>query len=242
MFGRSAPGSWYRLCAAALAVAAWWLAEAPSAHAEPPAPAATVSNQLCLMCHAQPGLTAGASGRERAIAAVDVTAFAASAHGGERCVTCHADQSALPHPSIGPGTTVRTASDCATCHREAVDGYFESPHGTMAELRDASGPACADCHGSAHVVRPVAGWTQEQRAQVCAGCHPGAGTTFLQALSHQAPSPHVLPSAYFAGRFLVVLASASLAFGIIHTELDLLRWMARRWRGGSGRRAPWESR
>jgi len=242
MSSHLARGSWYSLCAAALAVAAWWLAGVTTAHAEPPAPAAPVSNQLCLRCHARPGLTVGAGGQEREIAAVDMAAFDASAHGGERCVTCHGDQSALPHPAIGPDTAVRPAPDCATCHREAVDGYLESPHGTMAELRDATGPGCADCHGTAHVVQSVAGWTQEQRAQVCAGCHAGAGTTFLQALSHRAPSPHVLPSAYFAGRFLVVLASASLAFGIIHTELDLLRWMARRWRGGFGRRAPWQSR
>jgi predicted CXXCH cytochrome family protein len=111
----------------------------------------------------------------------------------------------------------------------------------MAELRDTSGPTCASCHGSAHTVRPIREWTDQERVKVCAGCHPGAGTGFLQALSHQAPSPSFLASAYFAGRFLVILASASLAFGIIHVELDLLRWLVRRWRAGSGRRARWES-
>ena len=66
-----------------------------------------------------------------------------------------------------------------------------------------------------------------------AGLTLGAGTSFLKALSHQAPSPSHLPLEYFAGRFLTVLAASSLAFGIIHVELDLLRWLVRRWRHGS---------
>jgi predicted CXXCH cytochrome family protein len=232
---------WISASAVALAVA--WFARTPSAAADPPPPAIDghVPNGLCLMCHGQPGLTMTVDGQTRTIAAVDQTAFAASAHGGKTCVECHADQSSLPHVQPGSTAQYRRATPCQECHRDAYDGYMESPHGTMAELRDNSGPTCASCHGSAHTVRPVKEWTDQERAQVCAGCHPGAGTGFLQALSHQAPSPSFLPSVYFAGRFLVILASSSLAFGIIHVELDLLRWLVRRWRAGSGRRARWES-
>jgi predicted CXXCH cytochrome family protein len=225
----------------ALAVA--WFARTPMAAADPPPPASDgrPPNGLCLMCHGQPGLTTKVKGQTRTIAEVDPPAFAASAHGEQACIACHTDQSSLPHLQAGSTRRYQRATACQECHRDAYDGYLESPHGTMAELRDASGPTCASCHGSAHTVRPVSEWTDQERAQVCAGCHPGAGTGFLQALSHQAPSPSFLPSAYFAGRFLVVLASASLAFGIIHVELDLLRWLVQRWRSRPARRRRWES-
>ena len=82
---------------------------------------------------------------------------------------------------------------------------------------------------------------QERYNIYCRPCHDGAGTSFLKALSHQAPSPSHLPLEYFAGRFLTVLAASSLAFGIIHVELDLLRWLVRRWRHGSAGEERWDS-
>jgi hypothetical protein len=231
------------ICGSAVALAVVLFGRTPVASADPTPPAIGdhVPNGLCLMCHGKPGLTTTMDGQTRTIEPVDQAAFAASAHGGKTCVACHADQSSLPH--LLPGSTVgyQRATACQECHREAYDGYLESPHGTMAELRDSSGPTCASCHGNVHAVRPVKEWSDQDRAKVCAGCHSGAGTGFLQALSHQAPSPSFLPTVYFAGRFLVILASASLAFGIIHVELDLLRWLVRRWRAGSGGRRRWES-
>jgi predicted CXXCH cytochrome family protein len=194
-----------------------------------------------LLCHAQPGLTTKVDGQERTIAAVDQAAFTSSAHAGQTCVSCHADESALPHPLASRATPSDGVTACAACHLDAYEGYLESPHGTMADLRDGSGPTCADCHGSAHAVRPIRAWSDEQRAQICAGCHTGAGTDFLGALSHEAPSPRHLQLVYFAGRFLTILAASSLAFGIIHVELDLLRWLVRRWRSRPARREPWES-
>ncbi len=232
------------LCTAAIAaVAAWWLAGARIAFAETPPVAGVdpVPNGLCLMCHGQPGLTTGANGQGRELAPVDQTAFTNSAHGAQTCVSCHADQSALPHPALAPAGIARTAADCATCHAEAAEGYLESPHGTMADLKDTKGPTCETCHGNVHTLKPVAQWTTDERAAVCVKCHSGAGTGFLKALSHQAATPSSRPIVYFAGRFLTVLAASSLAFGIIHVELDLLRWLVRRWRRSSAGEERWDS-
>ena len=235
---------WHRLliCAAAVAATAGWHVWAPAEAAGPPTPTVEdrAPNALCLICHDE-GLTTTSVKPPRAIEPVDSLAFARSAHGDEACVACHESQSALPHARAGAAGPPVVAVGCASCHRDAYDGYLESPHGTMAELHDARGPACADCHGNVHAMEPIAAWTDEERAEVCSGCHPGAGTGFLSALSHEEPSPSVQPGAYFAGRFLVVLASGALAFGIIHVELDLLRWIVRRWRTGSGRKERWES-
>jgi hypothetical protein len=233
-------GLW--ICSAAIAAAIWWFAGLQTVAAEPAPPpkVQAVPNGLCLKCHGQPGLTVPDGAAQRTITPIDAVAFTASAHGGQTCIACHGDQSLLPHPALVDGGTVKVAATCQTCHQEAYDGYLEGPHGTMAELHDPSGPTCSNCHGNVHATTRVAEWTQHDRAQVCAGCHTGAGTGFLGALSHKAASPGHMPIPYFAGRFLTVLAAGSLAFGIIHVELELLRWIVRRWRTGS-RRERWES-
>jgi len=243
MSGHLARSSRIWACSAALAIAVWWLAGARIATADSPPPAGVdpVPNGLCFMCHGQAGLTSGPNGEGRAITPVDQTTFADSAHGAQTCVSCHFDQSRLPHPALAPVGVAVSAADCAACHKEAAEGYLESPHGTMADLKDSAGPMCASCHGNIHAVKPVAQLTTDDKAAICAKCHDGAGTSFLKALSHQAPSPSHLPLEYFAGRFLTVLAASSLAFGIIHVELDLLRWLVRRWRHGSAGEERWDS-
>lgn len=231
------------VCAATIVVAGWWLAGARIAAAQTPPAAGVdpVANGLCLLCHGQAGLTTGPNGTGLAIAPIDQAAFTNSAHGAQTCVSCHGDQSVLPHPALAPIGTARTAADCATCHKEATQGYLESPHGTMADLKDGKGPTCETCHGNIHAVKPVAQWTTQERAAVCVKCHAGAGTGFLKALSHSAPTASSRPFVFFAGRFLTILAASSLAFGIIHVELDLLRWLVRRWRRGPAREGRWDS-
>jgi len=227
------------ISAALVAVAVACIVGLPRAAAAPPEPLSEGRslNGLCLLCHSQSGLPAPTGGRqERPIAPVDPAAFGASAHGGEECVDCHAGQSALPHPlrtSLAQWGAGR-ATPCSECHPEANEGYLDSVHGTMVKLSDARAPACGDCHGDAHTVQPLQGWTEQERAGVCAGCHPGAGTRFLGALSHEEPSPDLLPSAFFAERFLIILTTLTLAFAVIHVELDLLRWLVARWTAHSG--------
>lgn len=226
-------GRWW-IGPALAAVAVGWCVSPPSAAAGPPLPVRDERppNGLCLICHSQPGLTAKVGEeQERPIAAVDPQVFEASAHGSEDCVACHAVQSALPHPRLGAQEQrdTREATACLKCHGDAYEGYLDSLHGTMVKLDDARAPACADCHGNAHEVQPIQEWTAHERAQACAGCHPGASTSFLEVPSHEEPSPHFLPSAYFAERFLVILTATVLAFAVIHVELDMLRWFVR-WR------------
>ena len=113
---------------------------------------------------------------------------------------------------------------------------MRSAHGTMVELGDARAPGCADCHGDSHKIRTAEEWTDSDRAQACAQCHSGATPGFTKALSHEEPSPDSLAASYFAGRFLIILTSAVLAFGIIHVELQVLRWLAQK-RGSASRRS-----
>ena len=223
-------------CLAVILVSIAWLASPLGAAADPSQPAqpAHAPNSLCLICHGQAGLTSrGEGGQERTIHAVEAKAFADSAHGRLACVTCHPGQSRLPHPDRRAAGMADPADAvaCQECHEEAAEAYMRSVHGTMVELGDARAPECADCHGDPHTVRPAEEWTDSDRAQACAECHSGATPGFTKALSHDEPSPDSLAASYFAGRFLIILTAAVLAFGIIHVELQVLRWLAQK-RGG----------
>jgi hypothetical protein len=228
------------MCLAVILVSAGWLVSPLKAAADPPGPAQRVEppNSLCLICHGQDGLTSrGEDGQERSIDAVDAKAFAASAHGEVACAKCHRGQTLLPHPNwqaVG-AADLADAVACQECHEDAAEAYMRSVHGTMVELGDARAPGCADCHGDPHTVRPAEEWTDSQRARACAECHSGATPGFTKALRHGEPSPNSLAASYFAGRFLIILTAAVLAFGIIHVELQVLRWLAQK-RGSVSRR------
>jgi hypothetical protein len=228
------------ICLAVILVSVGWLVSPLKAAADPPGPAQRVEppNSLCLICHGQDGLTSrGEDGQERSIDAVEAKAFAASAHGEVACAKCHRGQTLLPHPNwraVG-SADLADAVACQKCHEDASEAYMKSAHGTMVELGDARAPACADCHGNVHSIRPVDQWPDSQRAQACGECHPGATASFTKALRHEPPSPNSLAASYFAGRFLMILTAAVLAFGIIHVELQVLRWLAQK-RGSVSRR------
>ena len=219
-------------------VAAGWLLSPVKAGADPPGPAVQPPNSLCLICHGQEGVTStGIDGHERPVNAVEAEPFAASAHGELACAKCHPGQAPLPHPDWKPVGPAELASPvaCQECHEEAFEAYMRSVHGTLVELGDTRGPECGDCHGDSHKVRPAEEWADSDRAQACAECHAGATPGFTKALSHEEPSPDSLAASYFAGRFLIILTSGVLAFGIIHVELQVLRWLAQKRGSASGR-------
>ena len=185
------------------------------------------SNDLCTGCHGKPGVVRKVSGGEQALATIDPQEFAASAHAKTPCTQCHTGQSAIPHPETGPGQVAARTDEmavCSSCHLEAYEGYSHTAHGTVENLGDIRAPGCTDCH-SAHKVTRVSDWGSDQRAQACAKCHDGANGSFAQAsIGHREPSASWFAPSYFAGRFLLVLMASVLAFGILHVELDMLRW------------------
>lgn len=229
---------WRISAAVATATAAWFIG-LTSAAADPPPPVdyGHPENGLCLACHAEELTVEAGAGQLRTIDSVDQKTFEALAHKGVECVECHSVQSALPHDKQdGPG--LLKASDvaaCQECHSEAHEGYLDSPHGTMVKLGDARAPACGECHGDAHYLSALDEWTANDRAEACAECHSGANSKFLDAAPlHKAVSPGFLSTAYVAGIFLMILTATTLAFGIIHVELEMLRWFVHRLTGGAG--------
>jgi hypothetical protein len=62
-------------------------------------------------------------------------------------------------------------------------------------------------------------------AQTCSKCHQGANENFAGGwIGHEEPSPSWFPIVFITERFLFYLTTSVVAFGILHVELDLLRW------------------
>lgn len=228
----------WRLCAALAAVTAGMFIGLASVSADPPAPAVDgrVPNGLCLECHDQKVTVGAGTQQRRTLDSVELQAFGASAHKGMECVECHPARSALPHARPErPGLLNASVSvACRECHSEAYEGYLEGPHGPMADL-GARGPDCGNCHGKAHYLPLVQEWKEKDQVAACANCHSGATGSFLGAApSHTPASFESLSVPHVAGLFLMTLTAGTLAFGIIHVELEMLSWLVDRF--GRGRK------
>jgi len=187
------------------------------------------SSYLCLACHSQPGVrVTGFWGAGRELQAVAPDSYYTSAHSDLSCADCHKGQTSLPHEKLtAAGEPVAKADPsevCRSCHGGPAEHFLDSVHGTVIRLGDERAPACADCH-SAHSVQPVEAWVASEKAVACAKCHDGADATFAGSLTHVEPTVDRLPIDYIATRFFGALVVAVVGIGILHVELDMLRWL-----------------
>jgi len=96
------------------------------------------------------------------------------------CAGCHGSLHAVlksrdPNNSVSPVNQVR---QCGQCHKSMMTGYLSSEH---ARALFASGlvsaPACTDCHGGGHEIRPHAAPDAATAAahspETCGKCHAG---------------------------------------------------------------------
>lgn len=182
----------------------------------------------CATCHAGKGQTADLLSGEKLVAAVDMPKYLASVHGAYSCTLCHEDQATVPHaPLTAEGKrafTQEMAGLCEGCHKGPTASYAESFHGKAAELGVIRAAACTDCH-TAHAVQAVARWSLADRAARCATCHTDATESFASGwLGHREPSPAWFPIVFYAEKGFVALTAVVLGLGIVHVELDVLRW------------------
>jgi uncharacterized protein with PIN domain len=131
--------------------------------------AAAESNETCLACHGDKGLSAKRGTRTISLF-VDGKKFVSSVHGPLSCTSCHADLEGkdLPH------TTPLAKVNCGTCHAQEQEQHSRSLHGRAIARGDALAPRCVDCHGN-HDILPV----KDKRSTVaplqvpllCGRCH-----------------------------------------------------------------------
>jgi hypothetical protein len=112
---------------------------------------AVISNQDCMSCHEEKGLTKPGPGGKEVSLFFDSTAFQKSVHSSLQCVQCH-EISEIPHPDA---SKVRS---CASCHAPVQRKYRGSVHKGKA--------SCIECHGH-HTVTPV----RELKSSTCMECH-----------------------------------------------------------------------
>lgn len=135
---------------AALVLGAWCAAVSPAGAQAAAAATAAPTNDDCMACHGDAGLT-GANGRSVAVTAEK---FAASIHGqmGQACVACHTD---LATVTEFPHAERLAPANCAACHEQPTRDYDQSVHAEARRAtKDSVAAACKDCHG-AHDIRSV---------------------------------------------------------------------------------------
>ena len=142
------------------------------------------TNDQCLVCHEEPGLTMVLPSNEVLPLSVDPGTLARSAHGHDasedvRCVDCHNDLvDGYPHPPF-PDVDYRTwqlkmSLVCGNCHEDQALDRQESIHARLIAAGKFEAASCADCHGSHNVF-----WVDAEKHQVdrmdqvdaCAQCH-----------------------------------------------------------------------
>lgn len=190
---------------------------------------AVASYARCATCHAKTDGRTTLQNGDTLSTFVDVPAYRASVHGNFSCTECHEKWAQVPHePLTAAGrrafTQEMSNEVCQSCHKEATRSYEESFHGTAARLGVARAANCTDCH-TPHAVRAPAAWTLEDRATQCATCHTGATPSFASGwLGHKEPSLGWFPMVFFAEKGFIALTALTLGVGIVHVELDVLRW------------------
>jgi formate dehydrogenase gamma subunit len=152
--------------AAKIALTGLWLVLASAATAAP-----VMSDDDCLVCHADKTLAVtNAAGRAISLF-VDQARFAASVHATNGCVSCHRDVTAAHPDDNRPVAPV----NCARCHAQQGESYGASVHGLARKAGHEDAATCVDCHGSHDILPPTSPASPlhfVRQAQTCGRCHP----------------------------------------------------------------------
>ncbi|HWC60006.1 MAG TPA: cytochrome b/b6 domain-containing protein [Verrucomicrobiae bacterium] len=132
---------------------------------------AALKNSDCLDCHSDNTLYKTNSAGKAISLFVDQAKLAASAHGTNACISCHADVT-LKHPD---DNKLLQAVNCATCHQRQTDSYGASVHGLAHKSGQADAATCQDCHDSHEVLpssSPASPLYFTKQSETCGACHP----------------------------------------------------------------------
>ncbi len=135
---RKHPGTrWSKLLVLGLLLGSAWAA-----------PQKGFSDQECLGCHSNAGLTKEVNGKQVSLD-VHQDKFQVSVHGPLGCTGCHGDVKAFPHD---PAPVMPA---CGSCHSEESAAYDRGFHAKAVKQGDTKAAGCIDCHGGAHEILPA---------------------------------------------------------------------------------------
>jgi hypothetical protein len=152
------------------------------------------TDESCLACHQQEGMTAQIGGEPIPIT-IDPGVFSASAHGTEKvaCVDCHTNITGFPHPQVIAGSqrdfSLQLYPTCQQCHLEQYAKTLDSVHQRALAAGDKNAAVCTDCHNPHTQARITDKNTGELLAkarlaipQTCARCHSTIYETYRQSV------------------------------------------------------------
>jgi hypothetical protein len=117
-----------------------------------PSPRVTATNNDCLGCHSQPGMTKLLANGEVMLLTIDESHFSETVHyqAGLSCTDCHLDITGFPHDRFA-ARSLREASmllypACQKCHVEQYNQTLDSIHQKLLAGGNFNAAICTDCH------------------------------------------------------------------------------------------------
>ena len=165
---------------------------APSSQGDQP------TNEDCLACHQQEGMTAQIGGEPLPIT-IDPGLFEASVHGTENvnCVDCHTNITGFPHPEVTAASPrdfkLELYPTCQNCHADQYQQTLDSVHQDEIAAGNTNAAVCSDCHNP-HTQQRITDQSTgqllaEARVEVpltCAQCHSTIYDTYQTSVHGQA--------------------------------------------------------
>ncbi|MEO8356378.1 MAG: ammonia-forming cytochrome c nitrite reductase subunit c552 [Chloroflexota bacterium] len=159
------------------------LSTTTSVVAAPPLQEDKPSDETCLACHQQQGMTVEIGGQPLPLT-IDSARFEASVHGTENiaCVDCHTNITGFPHPEVTASSprdfSLELYPTCQQCHTEQYEKVLDSVHQKALAAGNTNAAVCTDCHNPHTQTRLTSKDTGELLLgarlvipQTCAKCH-----------------------------------------------------------------------
>lgn len=126
------------------------------------------SNEDCMMCHEDKGLTTIKQGRTVSLYVKDKILLR-SVHKKVKCASCHKDAAVdFPHPER------LKKVNCGDCHKSAMRNFDSGLHGQAYKRGEMYAPNCKECHGKHDVLsrkNPKSRTYKMNIPLLCGKCH-----------------------------------------------------------------------
>ncbi len=152
------------------------------------------SDETCLACHQQEGLSAQIGGQPLPLT-INPVQFSMSVHGTEKvaCVDCHTNITDFPHPEVTAPSlrhfSLELYSTCQQCHSDQYEKTLDSVHQAALAAGNINAAVCTDCHNPHTQPRLTDKDTGELLLgarlaipQTCAKCHNSIYETYKQSV------------------------------------------------------------
>ncbi len=178
-----------------LAVSVGLTKPADAAKLASPSPQDKPTNEYCLSCHGQQGLTKTLPSGELLSLYIDPELFSHGVHAQENiaCTDCHKNISTFPHPEFDAQTrrdvTLQLYTSCKDCHADQYNKALDSVHQTALAAGNFNAAVCTDCHNphqQTWLTDPQTGQllpdARLEVPQTCARCHSAIYDTYKDSV------------------------------------------------------------